>query len=300
MLRRHGLDHGAARVRTAPGTADDLRNERKRCLGGTEIVYIQAHVRVNDADERDGWEIKALGNHLRAKQNGNLLFAEFFQHCLMPACGGYGIGVHAQNLRVGKQGFQFLLDLLRAASDGLHRTAAFFTARMCGHGKAAVVAHQTAAGGVVRQMDAAPRALRHVTAIHADQIPAVAAPVQKQDGLFTVQNCVADALFQFPAQVQIIARAKFLLHVDDTRVGQRASIVAGLKRIKAVNTCFGQIHRLDGRRGRAEKHECARPRAAIERDLPRVIARGVFRFICMLLLLIEDKQTGVLKRCEDR
>ena len=40
---------------------------------------------------------------------------------------------------------------------------------------------------------------------------AVAAPVQKQDGLFTVQNCVADALFQFPAQVQIIARAKFLL-----------------------------------------------------------------------------------------
>ena len=218
----------------------------------------------------------------------------------MPACGGYGIGVHAQNLRVGKQGFQFLLDLLRAASDGLHRTAAFFTARMCGHGKAAVVAHQTAAGGVVRQMDAAPRALRHVTAIHAEQIPAVAAPVQKQDGLFTVQNCVADALFQFPAQVQIIARAKFLLHVDDTRVWQRASIVAGLKRIKAVNTCFGQIHRLDGRRGRAEKHECARPRAAIERDLPRVIARGVFRFICMLLLLIEDKQTGVLKRCEDR
>ena len=48
-------------------------------------------------------------------------------------------------------------------------------------------------------MDAAPRALRHVTAVHADQIPAVAAPVQKQDGLLFIQDRVTDALFQFAA-----------------------------------------------------------------------------------------------------
>ena len=199
MLRRHGLDHGAARVRTPSGTAHDLRDKRKRRLGGAEVVDIQAHVRVDDADKRNGREIKALGDHLRAEQNGDLLFAELFQHRLMSACGGHGIGVHAQNLRVGEQRLQLLLDLLRAAADGLHRPAAFFAACVRRHDIAAVVAHQTAAGGVVRQMDAAPRALRHVTAVHADQIPAVAAPVQKQDGLLFIQDRVTDALFQFAA-----------------------------------------------------------------------------------------------------
>ena len=74
-----------------PGTADDLRNKRKRCLGGAEVVDIQAHVRVDDADKRNGWEIKARGDHLRAKQNGDLLFAEFFFSIAScpPAAGTY-------------------------------------------------------------------------------------------------------------------------------------------------------------------------------------------------------------------
>ena len=177
MLRRHGLDHGAAAIRAAAGAADDLRDKGERGLRRAEVVDVEAHIRVQHADERDGRKIEALGDHLRAKQDRDLLVAEAAEHRLVAAGGGDGIRVHAQNCRIREQSLQLLLDLLRAAADGLHRAAALCAARVRGLGVAAVVAHQAAARGVIGQVDAAARALRHVAAVHADEEAAFSAAV---------------------------------------------------------------------------------------------------------------------------
>ena len=100
MLRRHGLDHGAAAIRAAAGAADDLRDEGERGLRRAEVVDVEAHIRVQHADERDGRKIEALGDHLRAEQDRDLLVAEAAQHRLVAAGGGDGIRIHAQNCRI--------------------------------------------------------------------------------------------------------------------------------------------------------------------------------------------------------
>ena len=204
----------------------------------------------------------------------------------------------SRNVRIREERLQLLLDLLRAAADGLHRAAAVLTARMRGPRVAAVVAHQAAAGGMIRQVDAAPRTLRHIAAVHADQIPAVAAAVQEQDGLLAVQNGVADALLQLAADIEVISRPQLLLHVNDARIGKRAAVIPGLEGIKGINPRFCQIHRLDRRCRGAKENERPLLRAAVERDFPCVVTRGIFGFIGMLLLLIEDDDGRISYRRE--
>ena len=218
----------------------------------------------------------------------------------MAAGGGDGIRVHAQNCRIREQGLQLLLDLLRAAADGLHRAAAFGAARVRGLGVAAVVAHQAAARGVIGQVDAAARALRHVAAVHADEEAAVAAAVEEEDGLLAVQDGVADALFELAAEIQIVPGAQLLLHIDEARSRKGAAIIAGFQRVEGIDAGLREIHGLDRRRGGAEQDERARLGPAVKGDLPRVIARGVFGFIGVLLLLIEDEKPGRLQGRKDR
>ena len=90
---------------------------------------------------------------------------------------GRGICVHPQNPGFREQLPQFLLYLLRTGANMLHPPAAFRTGFRFRLRVAAVVAHQTAIGRVVRHGNAAPRTLRYIAAFTAKQVAAVAPAV---------------------------------------------------------------------------------------------------------------------------
>ena len=61
-----------------------------------------------------------------------------------------------------------------------------------------MVAHQSPVGRVIRQRGAAPGTLRHVAAFTAQQHPAAATAIQKEDALLLSFNI----LFKFPPEVR--------------------------------------------------------------------------------------------------
>ena len=160
----------------------------------------------------------------------------------------------------------------------------------------AVVAHEPVCHGVIRQIDAAPWAARRVAAVHADEAAAVAAPVQKQDGLVAADDRVAQPFFELRAHDPGVSLPQLLLQIDQLHARHRLPIEAFFQRIEREITALCMVHRLDRRRRRPEDDQRPGPQPAIERDLARVIARRIFGFIGMLLLLIENKKPGALHR----
>ena len=75
-MRSECLDDDLALEIAPPGAAGDLGDELERALAGAEVRDVQAEVRIEDADERDVWEMQALGDHLRADQDIDLVGLE--------------------------------------------------------------------------------------------------------------------------------------------------------------------------------------------------------------------------------
>ena len=119
MLRRHGLHHRRPRLLAAARPADHLRDQAERRLRRAVIAHVQAHIRVQNADERHIFKIEPLGHHLRPKQDRNFFLLEAPEQLLMAVAGRHRVRVHAQELRVREHPVELLLDLLRPASDGL-------------------------------------------------------------------------------------------------------------------------------------------------------------------------------------
>ena len=80
-----GLDDRAARALAASGPADDLRQQAVRPLGGVVVLRVERKVRVQHTHERHVFKIQPLGNHLRAKKDGDILFFKFAQQRFMSA-----------------------------------------------------------------------------------------------------------------------------------------------------------------------------------------------------------------------
>ena len=80
-----GLDDRAARTFAASGPADDLRQQAVRPLGGVVVLRVERKVRVQHTHERHVFKIQPLGNHLRAKKDGDILFFKFAQQRFMSA-----------------------------------------------------------------------------------------------------------------------------------------------------------------------------------------------------------------------
>ena len=66
-------------------SADDLRQQTVRPLGSVVILRVEREVCVQHAHERHVFKIQPLGNHLRAKKNGDILFFKFAQQRFMSA-----------------------------------------------------------------------------------------------------------------------------------------------------------------------------------------------------------------------
>ena len=72
-------------------------------------------------------------------------------------------------------------------------------------GIAAVVAHHPPVGGVIGQMHAAPGALGHIAALGAQQLPAAAPAVEKQDALLPGLQILLQLPGQLPADAAGVA-----------------------------------------------------------------------------------------------
>ena len=152
------------------------------------VLRVERKVRVQHTHERHVFKIQPLGNHLRAKENGDILFFKFAQQRFMSARRADGVGVHTQHFSLWEQVKKLLLDLLCAGADALHQSPALAAPVHYGFGVPAVMAHQPFVGGMVRHRHAAPRTLRHVAALAAQQHPRAAAPVEKQNALLPALN----------------------------------------------------------------------------------------------------------------
>ena len=170
MAGRHGLNDRAPLVGAAAGTSHHLGNQGKGGLGGAEGVYIKRKIRVHHTHQRHIGKVQPLGDHLRTHQNGNLLFPKPAEDVLMTVGGRDGVGIHAEDLGVGKKRLELQLHLLGAGAHDLSVAAADWALRPGGLGIAAVVAQKPVVGGMVGEAHAAPGALGHIAAVHAHHI----------------------------------------------------------------------------------------------------------------------------------
>ena len=208
----------------------------------------------------------------------------------------HGVGVHAQDARVREFIAQLFLHLLRPRAHRAERSAAVRTPLRHRLRVSAVVAHEPVRYGMIRQIDAAPRTARRVAAVHADEAAAVAAPVQKQNGLIAADDGVAQPFFERCAHDPGVPLPQLLLQVDQLHARHCLPVEAFFQGVERKIAALRVVHRLDRRRRRPEYDQSPSPQPAIERDLARMVARRVLRFIGVLLLLIQNEETGVFYR----
>ena len=205
------------------------------------------------------------------------------------------VGVHAQDLRSGEQSVQLLLDLLRTGADVLHDAAALRAAFIGRLTVAAVMAHQPSVRTVIGHRNAAARTLGHLAALTAQQHPAAAAAVEKENALLAVREIFLQRGAERFADGGLVPRAKLVAQIGDEHLGERFFIVASVKRENLIASFPRVVHRLDRRRRRAEQQQRAALRAAELRDIARMVARRVFRAGADLLLGDKFNKNAVIK-----
>ena len=136
-----------------------------------------------------------------------------------------GVGVHAFDTGAVKRAHEELLRFLCAGAEEEQRTEATFAA-FFGHAalRAAVVATEVAAAGVVGEADVAVFAVGHPTALGAQDERREAAPVEQEDDLFLGGDACADLGLERARQDDFAADFFGLdAHVDEAHFGQRAA-----------------------------------------------------------------------------
>ena len=184
---REGLhDHLALQI-TATGAAGDLGDELERALAGAEVRDVQAEVGVEDADEGDIGEMKALGDHLGADEDVDLVRLEGSEGVTQRVFTAHRIRVDAGEFCFRENLCQDFLHFLRAVSleenSGVTALGAFF--RDDGL-VAADMADEALVGPVVGERDGTVRALADMAAGGALQGAGESAAVEEQDGLLTL------------------------------------------------------------------------------------------------------------------
>ena len=211
-----------------------------------------------------------------------------------------GIGVHAENFRLREQGVQLLLRPLGTHADVLHGAAALRAGFAAFFGIAAVVAHHPPVGGVIGQIHAAPGALGHIAALGAQQLPAAAPAVEKQDALLPGLQILLQLPGQLPADAAGVAVPQLPAHIRQDHPGHPVGVVAPPQQCQLIVPPAGVIRRFHRGGGRTQQQPGVFPEAAVFGDIPCVIAGRIFGFVGALLLLVQDDQPQVLQRGEHR
>ena len=175
VARSKRLDHGPARLLSAAATADHLRDQRKCALGSAIISGIKALVCRENADQCYIFKIQPLRDHLRPDHHGDIAFPEAFEQLFVGGAARQHVSVHTKDFHPRKGFMQFLFHQLGSGSNKLQDAAAVRADFIQAADMPAIVADQTAVDAVIRQRDAAVRALIYETALHTGhQFPGTA------------------------------------------------------------------------------------------------------------------------------
>jgi len=156
----------------------------ERPLAGAEVRNVQAEVGVEDADKGDVREMQALGDHLGADEDIDLVGLEGGQSIAQRVFPAHGIGVDAGELRFRENLGHDFLDLLRAvALEQDVRIAALGAFPRDDGLIAADVADEPLVGAVIGERDGAMRTLANVATGGALERPRKATTVEEEDGL---------------------------------------------------------------------------------------------------------------------
>ena len=123
------------------------------------VGQVQLRVGVDDADQGDILEVKALRNHLRAQKHGGLCLAEFLKKALVGALSAGGVGIHADDghfpakpLEAVDEHAKISLDALGARAELLQVRASALGARgRRGNAISAMMANQLVAALMIGQ-----------------------------------------------------------------------------------------------------------------------------------------------------
>ena len=214
---------------------------------------------------------------------------------MLPA---YRVGVHPQNRCPGKQLLQLLLHLLGAGANGLKGYAAlraFLGKRLR---IAAIMAHHPPVGGVIGQIDAAPGALRHITAARADHLSAVASAVEKQNRLLSQLQIFLYLPIQGLADGRAVSLPQLLAHVCQSDRRQRILVVSFAQQRQVIVSLLSQVRRFNRRSRGPEDQPRAFSGTAEFGNIPGMVARRILRFVGTLLLLVYHDHTQMGQRCK--
>ena len=219
----------------------------------------------------------------------------------MRTLGVHAVRVHAQHARRWEPVVQFLLDLLRARRFGkqafpaAHRALARDLDR-----RAAVVAHRPAGHRVIGHGRRARGALGHPAAQRAADHPAVAAPVEKQNGLPAACERVDQLAFQLRADHALTPFAGEAAHIRNHHIGQAGAEKALGQPEHRVFALFRAVIRLDRRGRRAEHKQRVLLADNVFGHVARMVARRLLGAVGAVLLLVDDEHAEVFHRREHR
>ena len=160
------------------------------------------------------------------------------------------------------------------------------------------MAHQPAVGAVVREMHAAPGALRHLSAADALEHPAGAPAVQEEYGLLSPGHGLLHGLKQRAAEHRIIACPDLLLHVHQLDLGQVHAVEPVCEAAEGVHAGSGPVHSFHRRGSRAQQHQRFLPASPEDGHLTGTVAGGILRLIGALLLFIQNYDTQIPAGCK--
>ena len=153
---------------------------------------------------------------------------------------------------------------------------------------------------MVGEVDAAPGTLGNVAALGTQQLAAAAPAVQKQDALLPRRQIPLQLLLKRAADTAEIAVPQLPAHIRQNDLRQAALIEALRQAAEAVIPLAGVIGRLHRGGGGAKHQTGSLLHTAVFGNIPCVVARGFFRFVGALLLLVQYDEAQPFQRGEHR
>ena len=289
VVRGEGLDHRPAVLAAPARPAHHLGQQAEGPLGGPVVVHVEAQVRRQDPHQGHVLEIQPLGHHLGTQENGDLLCLEPMEQDLVVT--GDSVRVHAEDLRLREELVELLLHLLGAGPYMLHQPAALIAPLPGPLGVTAVVAHEPAVGAVVGQGNTAPGTLRHRPALPAQQHPAAAPAVEKENALLPPAEVLRQLIPKRGADGAGVAGADLLPQVRDEDPGQGLPVVAAAEDQLLVRPPLGLPGALHRGSGGAQQQHRAVLGAEKLGHVPGVVAGRVLRLVAVLVLLVQNDHT---------
>ena len=297
-LDPHLADCGLPGIAT--GAAGGLHQQGEQALWCTKVTGEQAAVGVDRSHQCDAPEVVTLGDHLGADQHIDFARVHRPELRLEGALQARGVGIDAGHAGPRQGLGELFLKLFCAAANRLDvEVAAVGASARHALGEAAVVTAQRAVSLVEDTPGAAMRAGALPGTGAAMQHRRVAAAIEQHQTLFAAGDARLQRLEQWRRQgcsVGLLARLQ--AHVDQAHAGQRATADALGQVEPPVSALLGTLPALQRWCRRPEHHRHALQPAAVNRQVPRRVARTFLLLERRVMLFVHHDQAQAWHRRE--